>query len=268
LEAGRKNPAFVLCKNPHCADCVAQRADIIRHRLSKEPFRLAVSAGLAGRYVPEMIENLKASGGTLVELDYLEGRPIHLLPAEKIKNAAQELRKAGVDVSGLRACALATANAKLLSTARDCNIPRVLLPLGSDSALLAEEAQKQGVAVSFYNLGMDGRKASELVLDLQKRGLKFCFTFNAASFVAAGERPFVSSYKQKLRRFIDQLDIEDALFDGSPAALAEGNAEIKEMISILRCASFQGLMVLGTKNRFVGTLRDAVSRFLDLLENM
>lgn len=268
MEAGRRNPAFVLCKNPHCADCVAQRAELIRHRLSGESFHLAAAGSLAGRYIPEMIENLKASGITLVELDYLEGRPIHLLPPGKIKKAAHELREVGIDVSGLRASALIAASTKLLETARECNISRVLLPLGSDSALLVEEAQKQGPAVSFYNLGMDSRKVSDLVLDLQNRRLKFGFAFNAASFAAAGEKPFLFSYKQKLRRFVDQLDIEDALFDGSPAALAEGNAEIKEMISILRCASFSGLMVLGTRNRFVGPLRDTVSRFLDLLENM
>ena len=268
LEAGRKNPAFVLCQNPHCEDCVAQRAALIRHRLSGESFCLAAAGSLAGRYIPEMIENLKASGLKLIELDYLEGRPIHLLPPEKIKNAAQELQAGECEITALRACAVTVANSNLLETARVCNISRVTLPLGSDSALLAEEAHKQGLTVSFYNLGMDSRKASDLILDLQNRQLKFGFTFNAAAFVAAGEKPFLFSYKQKLRRFIDQLDMEDALFDGSPAALAEGNAEIKEMISILRCASFPGLMVLGTRNRFAGTLRDAMGRFTGLLDNM
>lgn len=268
LEAGRKNPAFVLCKNPRCTDCVTQRAELIRHRLSGESFRLAAAGSLAGRYIPEMVENLKASGIKLVELDYIGGQPIYRLAPEKIKKAVHELREAGADVSGLRSCAIAMANSKLLETARECKVARVLLPLGSDSALLAEEAQKQNITVSFYNLGLDSRKASDLILDLQNRRLMFGFAFNAASFAAVGENPFLFSYKQKLRRFVDQLDVEDALFDGLPAALAEGNAEIKEMISILRCASFSGRMVLGTGNRFVGTLQDAVRRFLDLLDNM
>ena len=258
----------MLCDNPQCADCVVQRATLIRHRMSGESFRLAAAGSLAGRYIPEMIENLKVAGITLVELDYIEGQPIHILPPEKIQKAVLELRAGGCEVIALRSCAIASDNAELLETARTCKVPRVLLPVGHDSGLIAEESRKQAIAVSFYNSGMDSRKVSEVILDLQNRRLKFGFTFNAASFAVAGERPFLFSYKQKLRRFIDQLDIEDALFDGSPASLAEGNAEIKEMVSILRCASFSGLMVLGTRNRFAGTLRDTTKRFISLLDNM
>lgn len=268
LEAGRKNMAFVLCDNPNCADCVMQRADIVRHRLTGESFRLAASAGLAGRYVPEMIDNLRASGISLVELDYLEGQPIHGLKAVKIQKVVAELREGGSDVVALRSGVIAEANSKLLDTAKDCRVSRVVLPLGYDSALIAEEARRKDLTVSFYNLGLDSRKASDLVLEMHAKKRKCGFTFNAAAFAAAGEKPFLFSYKQKLRRLVDQLDVEDALFDGSPAPLAGGNAEIKEMISILRCASFRGLMVLGSRNRFVASLRNTVKRFTALLDNM
>lgn len=40
------------------------------------------------------------------------------------------------------------------------------------------------------------------------------------------------------------------------------------MISILRCASFSGHMVLGAGDRFVGGLREATGAFLRLLEAM
>jgi hypothetical protein len=190
------------------------------------------------------------------------------LTPERIQKAILELRAGGCEVTALRACAITAANVKLLETARLCNVSRVLAPLGPDSESFAEEAQKQGIIVSFFNLGMDSQKVSERILALQNRQLKFGFTFNAALFAAAGEKPFLFSYKQKLRRFVDQLDLEDALLDGTPTALANGNAEIKEMISILRCASFPGLMVLGTRNRFVGTLLDAVKKLMYLLDNM
>jgi aminoglycoside 3-N-acetyltransferase len=268
VAAGLENKAFVLCDNPNCADCVAQRADITRDRLSKESFRLAASAGLAGRYVPQMIANLKASGIGLVELDFIEGQPVHLLKTDKIQKAVRELREAGCEVSALRSCAVLTDNVKFLDLGRDCGVLRAVMPLGADSASVAEEARGHGIAVSFYNLGMESKKVSDTILEMHQKGLQFGHTFNAAGFAAAGEKPFLFSYKQKLRRFIDQLDIEDALFDGSPARLAEGNAEIKEMISILRCASFSGLMVLGQRNRFVANLRDTVARLIALLDSM
>jgi hypothetical protein len=94
------------------------------------------------------------------------------------------------------------------------------------------------------------------------------FTFNAANFARAGETPFLCSFKQKIHRFLDQHDVGDACFDGSVQPLANGNAEIKEMISILRCASFNGLMVLTTPNREAGDLRSVVERFEHLLDGM
>jgi hypothetical protein len=82
--------------------------------------------------------------------------------------------------------------------------------------------------------------------------------------------PFRRSYKCKLRRYVDQLDVADALYDGTPQPLGEGNAEIKEMISILSAGGFAGTMVLAEGNRRVGTgaLRDAVERFERLLVTM
>lgn len=268
LEAGRNNPAFVLCDNPHCADCRQQRADIYRYRMSQESFRLAAASSLAGRYIPEMIENMKSAGIDLLELDYIEGLPVHLLSPKKIQTAVRQLRDNAGEIAALRSCAVSAANMKLLASALECKVSRVLFPLAHDSAALAEEAQKQGVVVSFYNLGLDSPTASTMLLDLKNRNLRFDFTFNAASFAAAGEKPFLSGYKQKLRRFVNQLDVEDALWDGSPAPLAGGNAEIKEMISILRCAGFSGWMTLGARNRYSGTLADAAARFGRLLETM
>ena len=37
------------------------------------------------------------------------------------------------------------------------------------------------------------------------------------------------------------------------------------MVSILRCASFRGIMLLGARNRYCGNLMDASDRFVELL---
>jgi hypothetical protein len=56
-------------------------------------------------------------------------------------------------------------------------------------------------------------------------------TFSPASYAAMGENPFLTSLNQaKARRHVDQLDIEDGLVDGTPAALGEGHAELAELV--------------------------------------
>ncbi|NQU09847.1 hypothetical protein HQ590_03580, partial [bacterium] len=79
----------------------------------------------------------------------------------------------------------------------------------------------------------------------------------------------LESYKQKLRRFVDQLVVADAAADGTPQPLGGRNAEIKEMISLLRCASFSGNFVLsGTNRHRHGTLEQTVRRFVELLDRL
>jgi len=129
-------------------------------------------------------------------------------------------------------------------------------------------AVETGITLSFFNIGMAAEAAAELLLDLRKRGLPARFTFNAANFARAGEKPFLHSFRTKVRRFVDQLDVEDCLFDGRPTPLARGNAEVKELISILRCTGFSGPLVLGTGNRPVADLRETVARFDELLQAM
>ena len=76
---------------------------------------------------------------------------------------------------------------------------------------------------------------------------------NPANFVLAGEMPFLQSWK--LGRFIKtirQLDIVDRSWDISSRKLAEGNAEIKELISITRCGNFDGFMTLGGGAEYPG----------------
>ena len=100
------------------------------------------------------------------------------------------------------------------------------------------------------------------------------FVFNPANFAAAGEMPFLKSYKSG--RFIKtmvQLDVVDAKWDGEATEFARGNAEIKEMLSIMRCNGFPGangkcVMTLGGGATYPGTLREAAADLEYLLDNM
>ena len=75
-------------------------------------------------------------------------------------------------------------------------------------------------------------------------------------------------HRARLKALTDQLDASDVTFDGEPTELGRGNAEVKELISILRCSGFDGFIVLGADNRLVGDLRAAVDRFVHLIDTM
>jgi hypothetical protein len=147
-------------------------------------------------------------------------------------------------------------------------VERIILPLSSEAKGHLQIAAELGLKLSFFNSHQCSQYVSEMLLALKIDNFEVRFDFSAANFARAGERPFLDSYKKKLRRFVDQLDLEDCRFDGSNQPLAEGNAEIKEMISILRCSSFSGPMVLTSANRQFGNLSDGLTRFEMLLDKM
>ncbi|MFH1970288.1 MAG: AAC(3) family N-acetyltransferase [Verrucomicrobiota bacterium] len=268
LEAGRQDPAFVLCANPNCADCVAQRANLWRARFAGESFHLAASTHLSGRYVPEIIEQCARAGIHGVELDILEGQPVELMTADKLKTTVAALREGKLEVTALRARAVGTKPSVLIERARGCGVVRVVLPFSERAEEALAAARDQGIALSFFNTMFDSEQTSAMLLRLKDKGWNPGFTFSATGFARLGEKPFSGSYKKKLRRFVDQLDVEDCLFDGTPQPLAHGNAEIKELISILRCASFDGWLVLGAGNRGLGSLSEMAGRFVKLLDAM
>jgi methylmalonyl-CoA mutase cobalamin-binding subunit len=265
VDHGRTNPAWALCDNPGCADCVAQRAALRCHHLARETFHLAAASSLAGRYVPEMIENLTAAGITAVELDCVQSRPARSLGG-RLAAVCEELRAANIAVSALRTTAVTENDEALMDVAREAGIPRVVVPLSGRAAPVARAARDRQMEVSFFNVAMSSEVASQLLLEMQSDGLTPRFTFSAAGFARAGEEPFLKSYRRKLRRFVDQLDVSDATFVGSSVPLACGNGEIKEMISILRCAGFSGWFTLTGGGP--EPLRQTASRFFRLLDEM
>ncbi|NQU42385.1 AAC(3) family N-acetyltransferase [bacterium] len=267
LQAGRLDPAFVLCENPNCPDCVTQRGDLRRDRFEREDSNIATSALLAGRYAEEVAENCLRVGIRWVELDGIDGCPLHTLPPEKIVRTIETIRAAGCDVSALRLSVLVT-QAPVARIAAENGIRRLVAPLLGDCAELMRSCQEHDVQTSFFNFGLSRTQVTKQLLNLESMELHPGFTFNGANFARAGENPFLFSYKMKLRRFVDQLDIEDGTFCGLPQPIGRGNAEVKEMISILRASGFQGWMVLSAGNRLTGTFADAADAFEGLLDAM
>ena len=268
-EAGRRDPAFCLCSNPECADCAAQRAAIFRAVMSKEDFKLSASAALAGRYIPEIIENLQRSGIGYVELDFIQGKPAHLMPAEKLQLAVREFAGNNIFVSGLRLPGVPADIQKILQLAKCCGIERLVMPLFADAVNLVKQAVKEKIALSFCNCGVTGDYAAAIMKDLAECKVRAGFTFSPAGFARCGEMPFLQTYRNgKFRKYMDQLDIEDGTFAGIQTAPAGGNGEIKELVSILRCAGFSGFMTLAAGNRLCGNVITIAADFRKLLEEI
>ncbi len=268
LAAGREDPAFALCDNPGCADCVTQRAALRQKRFKGLTCTVAAAASLAGRHPAVILEQCAAAGVAAVELDALQGRPLTALDPATVRQAVRDLRKGGLAVTALRLPAATARTEELAGLARACRVPKLVLPLSERAADDARAAGRHGVTVSFVNHCHDSAAASAVLEGLKARRVRAGFVFNAAAFARAGEHPFLGSYKARLRRFVDQLDVEDGLADGTPRPLMEGQAEIKEMVSILLAGGFAGTLVLAGGNRAHGGLADAVARFERLLDGL
>ncbi|NMA43329.1 MAG: AAC(3) family N-acetyltransferase [Oligosphaeraceae bacterium] len=267
-ELGAKDPAFVLCDNPACADCVRQRAAIFQDRIEQqESFKLAASARLAGNYVPEIIDKLHGCGLKYLELDFLQGRSIINLSPEKLQAAVAEFSAAGINISALRLEFVPGDPEKILALLEAADIKRLIMPLPHDTEMLDALAENRiDSALSNSVEGSAGCKRRFVSL-----AAKFACSavFNPVNFVRANEKPFLQSWR--IGRFIKnigQLDIVDATWNLCSTRLARGNAEIKELISILRCHHFSGFFTLGGGAVYPGDLKQAVQDFSDLLDNM
>jgi aminoglycoside 3-N-acetyltransferase len=265
LELGKKYPDFTLCDNPNCMDCVRQRAGNFEARIrNSECFTLAASMRLAGCYVPEAIDNLKGAGISLIELDFINRKPAGMLKNENIVAAAEEFAVEGIAVSGMRLFHVPDSFAGMFSEPKVIKaVRRLIIPLSESDAFTAD-ARRAGWKVDFFNQNQTAMTAAARLNKLHGR-----MVFNPANFAAAGEKPFLKSYGAG--RFIKKicaLDISDGLFDGTPAALACGNAEIKELVSILRCHSFSGIFTLGGGSVFPGSLMESRRQFEKILDNI
>ena len=268
LAAGKECPDLVLCSNPECADCTRQHAAIYAAEMGRESFTLTVSSRLAGRYIPEMIENLQRQGISRIELDYLQGKICASLPAEKLAVAVRELKADKIEVTGIRLPVIPDEPEKLAEKLRLAEISRVILPLAG-SAKAVKVLTKAGLTVSLYNIAQSAKSVAQEFSDLVKKEPGTLFTFNPPNFARAGEMPFLYSYRVgRFIKTIGQLDIADCTWDGTETELAGGNAEIKELVSILRCGNFSGYCCLGGGAYYPADLDEAADHFRVMLKNM
>ncbi len=244
MEALVKDPAAVLCDNPECADCVRQRGFARRAELAADDFTLAVRID-EPTDLSALSRELWGYGITAIEIGpaWLRRLLKKGVGASARIIAGSGLSVTAIDVSEVRA----PWNALELASELGC--PAVVADAPMDEKARArleqmpEEVTASGISLLVRNRRhslIDIAEAAELLKELGA-GL----AFDPSEFAAAGQNPFLTAYYHGLsKELVRQLYVKDGTFDGRPTEPGQGNGEVKELISILRCRSFDGPMVI------------------------
>ena len=238
VKALEQDPAAVLCGNPACADCIRQRGTIRTAELASEDFTLAARVdqetdlrALCNQLWQYGISNVEIGDSWLKQI--LSGQ---------YREWAGLLQKArltvtGVDVSGRESIADA------LILAADLGCGRVITTPSANLEGLADEVANAGMSLLVRNQADSVIGTAESTKALADLGLGLAF--DPSEFAAAGQNPFLAVYYHGIKKgLVHQLYVKDGTFGGEPTEPGMGNGEVKELISILRCRSFEGPMVI------------------------
>jgi hypothetical protein len=248
MDAIRKDPAAVLCSNAACWDCVRQRGQIKAHRLLNETFTLAAVAGDISGDWEEVRRAILGEGISALELT-----------ADEYSSYGAKLADMGVRVAAIRGGIGGRAGAEL---AESLGVPFIVpAPCAEDMAL----ASKLPGRVLAENTGA----CSEVYKEAYGRDGMPDLAFNPAQFAAAGENPFLRVfYRGIIRKHTAHFYLDDGLFCGESALPGQGNGEVKEIISMLRCRSYDGAVTLRSHKMGIKGFREAAEAFWALLDNM
>ncbi|NOZ21352.1 MAG: AAC(3) family N-acetyltransferase [Planctomycetes bacterium] len=262
----KADPAGVLCDNPRCEDCIRQRAAINRWRIDREAFRLVVPSHIAGSTVNEIIDNLTHAGINEIELTAIGDKDIAALNPEEWTQIAKQLTDAEITVRSVASRFWQQAFDRVLYACRSLQARQMVLPLQSGLLSEALEAASHDLVVLMRNGVVTGKRAGELLSEYKKDVL---VSFDPRGFLLAGEYPFRKSLKMPGRFRIGQVCVCDSTWGGHPTPLLQGNAEIKEVVSILRCRSYGGDMLLTWPiDHEPPDFHDYTRSFFDLLEGL
>lgn len=244
VEALVKDPAAVLCDNPACADCVRQRGFIRRAELAADDFTLAVRID-EPTDLARLSRELWGYGITAIEIGPAWLRQ---LLKKGIEASARTITGSGMTVTAIDITE-AGGLSKALEFAGRLGCPAVVTDAPMEEKARArleqmpEEVTASGISLLVRNRRgslIDIAEAAELLKELGAS-----LAFDPSEFAAAGQNPFLTAYYHGLSKdLVRQLYVKDGTFDGRPTEPGQGNGEVKELISILRCRSFDGPMVI------------------------
>jgi len=253
LEALRRDPAATLCENPNCADCVVQRGKIKAARLAQESFTLAAVAGDISDDPGQIARALQGEGISAVELT-----------ADEFADIGESLIEKRIEIAAIRAPG---DNMDTEELADSLAVPLIVTASAREDFEAALRSAQRGHAwVLIENGGAPSEVYEEFYAGhADAPGL----AFNPARFAAAAEKPFLGVfYRGRLRKHVEHFYIEDGDTSGNWTLPGMGNAEVKEIISMLRCRSYAGMMTLRSPLGGVENFRRAAAAFWRLLDNM
>ena len=260
----KAEPYLFISRNPNLPGGIWQRADILRAEFKKEAFTLAADSQYAGRFMEEIVDNLKRFGIDNVVLSYVNNVAWNKIDSKKRKWYLQGLRLAGINVAAIKVPALTVS--EVIELLKESKSKTLIVPSTSSTDGISK-VTKIGFKVCVENLGITGSEAKRLMERLSKGKGDVALAFNPLGFVQVGQTPFAQSYTRSgVKRYIELLYINDGLATGRRTALEEGLTEIKEIISILRCRSFAGLFVLqGTDS---DGFSETAKKFISMLKEL
>lgn len=251
-----RDPFFALDDNPHCADCVRFRGKVKAARLAREDFRLTAPLWAVAEDQEQALTLIQGEGISWVELD--AGRPGSSPVA--LDDLRSRLAARGFGIAVLRAemrqpdvmAELCVAAARLGAAYLHVGTPvRTAMSqpqLVEALRALAQAAGQQGITLLLGNrLDSFAETVNELAtLTMEVGSPHLGVSYDPAGIARAGGSPFYSGlYKGVPRRFVEHVELRDVVAAGGQAALLGlGNAEVTEIISNLRCRSFNGFFCL------------------------
>jgi len=252
-------PDLFISKNPNLPDAIWQRADIINEKLSQESFTLAADSQYAGLYIEQIVENLKYYGIRNIVLSFINTIPWYAIEAHKRKWYLDFLRREKISVAAVRLPIITEHATALLNEAKTSAL---ILPSTTEASMI-KKLDSNKYRIFLENITATSNQMNSICQKLPNIKV----AFNPLNFVQVGECPFVFTYSRTaLRKRLGLLFINDGLATGQRTFLEEGLAEIKELISILRCKSFSGLFVLQAENH--NTFRQTAEKFMSILKEL
>ncbi len=260
LAGFREDPALVLCDNAECEDCVRQRGAIRSAQLARESFTLSALASSVSAYPDQIAYELARAGIGDVIVDGLYGRPVWMVSEARLRRAAATFAEEGIRIGAMYCSPDSAAFPDQVARLGAFGVDTAIVPLPPDPQAFLEAAGE--TTVLFENAGQPS-SAIERVLGVSGGGQ---VAFNPAAFVAAGQKPFLDIVNHtSFRRRIGLLSLMDATFGGRHTRPGRGNGEVKELLSVMRCRSFAGRVVIGT-GPGGPCFRDLVDGFWELME--
>jgi len=260
----REEPDMFISKNPRLPDGIRQRADILRAQWRRASFVPVADSRFAGRYIEEIIDNLKRFGIEHVLLSFVNGVAWERVESRRRKWYLSGLRAAGLKVAAVGFCCKVPEQvpALLKEAGTDTLVVPSTCPLDQISRVAAN-----GMKVLVENVAIDSERLTEMLEALPRRVAdKVKLAFNPLGFLQAGESPFLRSYRTRIRHHIDLLYVNDGLPDGRRVQFERGQSEIKELVSILHCKSFRGILALQSPSS--SAFPESVERFMRSLKEI